>query len=142
MRRVIEEGSNAVRGLRPLDGRSDDLEEAFSRLREDLAPKQGVDYRVIRQGLARPLETLIRDEVYRIGREAVVNAFQHSGANRIEVELDFGAKGLTIAVRDDGRGIDPQLLQSGREGHWVLTGMRERASKIGENLRAWRRAGR
>ncbi len=141
MRRVIEEGRNAVRGLRPSDGRSDDLEEAFSRLREDLAPKQGVDYRVIRQGLARPLETLIRDEVYRIGREAVVNAFQHSGANRIEVELDFGAKGLTIAVRDDGRGIDLQLLETGREGHWGLVGMRDRAKRIGAQLKVWSGAG-
>src|SRR5260370_40357931 len=96
MRRVIEEGSNAVRGLRPLDGRSDDLEEDFSRLREDLAPKQGVYYRVIRQGLARPLEALIRDEVYRIAREGVVNAFQHSAANQMGVEIDFWPKGLTF----------------------------------------------
>jgi signal transduction histidine kinase/streptogramin lyase len=141
MRGVIEEGRNAVRGLRSSTGNHGDLEEAFSRVREELNAKEGIDFRVIGEGQARPLDAVIRDEVYRIGREAVVNAFQHSGANRIEVEVEFAAKGLRIAVRDDGRGIDPQLLQSGREGHWGLTGMRERANRIGAHLRVWSRAG-
>jgi signal transduction histidine kinase/ligand-binding sensor domain-containing protein len=141
MRGVIEEGRNAVRGLRPSGGNHVDLEEAFSRVREELNAKEGIDFRVIGEGQAHPLDAVIRDEVYRIGREAVINAFQHSDANRIEVEVEFAAKGLRIAVRDDGRGIDPQLLQSGREGHWGLTGMRERADRIGANLRVWSRAG-
>jgi len=138
MRSVIEEGRNAVKGLRsPTAGNQDDLEQAFSRVREELDAKEGIDFRVIGEGQARPLDALIRDEVYRIGREAVVNAFQHSGAKGIEVEVEFAAKGLRIAVRDDGRGIDPQLLQSGREGHWGLAGMRERAKRIGGQLQVW-----
>jgi signal transduction histidine kinase len=141
MRGVIEEGRNAVRGLRSSGGKNDDLEEAFSRVREELNPKEGIDFRVIGEGQARPLDAVIRDDVYRIGREAVVNAFQHSGANRIEVGVEFAAKRLRITVRDDGRGIDPQLLRSGREGHWGLTGMRERANRIGAHLRVWSRAG-
>jgi signal transduction histidine kinase len=141
MRGVIEEGRNAVRGLRSSGGKHDDLEEAFSRVREELNPKEGIDFSVIGEGQARPLDAVIRDDVYRIGREAVVNAFQHSGANRIEVGVEFAAKRLRITVRDDGRGIDPELLQSGREGHWGLTGMRERANRIGAHLRVWSRAG-
>ena len=138
MRSVIEEGRNAVRGLRsPTAGNQDDLEQAFCRVREELDAKEGIDFRVIGEGQARPLDALIRDEVCRIGREAVVNAFQHSGAKGIEVEVEFAAKGLRIAVRDDGRGIDPQLLQSGREGHWGLAGMRERAKRIGGRLQIW-----
>ncbi|TMB15268.1 MAG: hypothetical protein E6J65_21565 [Deltaproteobacteria bacterium] len=138
MRSVIEEGRNAVKGLRsPTADNQDDLEQAFSRVREELNAKEGIDFRVIGEGQARPLDALIRDEVYRIGREAVVNAFQHSGAKGIEVEVEFAAKGLRIAVRDDGRGIDPQLLQSGREGHWGLAGMRERAKRIGGRLKVW-----
>jgi signal transduction histidine kinase/ligand-binding sensor domain-containing protein len=138
MRSVIEEGRNAVKGLRsPARGGQDDLEQALSRIREELNAKEGIDFRVIGEGQACPLDAIIRDEVYRIGREAVVNAFQHSGANRIEVQVEFAAKGLRIAVRDDGRGIDPQLLQSGREGHWGLAGMRERAKRIGGRLKVW-----
>jgi len=141
MRSVIEEGRNAVKGLRSSPGCHDDLEEAFSRVHEELDAKEGIDFRVIGEGQARPLHAVIRDEVYRIGREAVVNAFQHSGANRIEVEVEFTAKRLRVAVRDDGRGIDPQLLESGREGHWGLAGMRERAKRIGARLKVWSRAG-
>ncbi len=139
MRDVIEEGRNAVRGLRSVTGDRGDLEDAFSRIREEL--RDGIDFRVIGEGQACPLDGDIRDEVYRIGREAVVNAFQHSGANRIEVEVEFASKGLRIAVRDDGCGIDPLLLQSGREGHWGLAGMRERAKRIGAHLGVWSRAG-
>jgi signal transduction histidine kinase len=142
MRSVIEEGRNAVKGLRsPEADNQNDLEQALSRIRDELNAKEGIDFRVIGEGQACPLDAVIRDEVYRIGREAVVNAFQHSGANRIEVQVEFATKGLRIAVRDDGCGIDPQLLQSGREGHWGLAGMRERAERIGAHLGVWSRAG-
>jgi len=142
MRSVIEEARNAVKGLRSTAvGQQDDLEQALSRVRDELSAKEGIDFRVIGEGQTRPLDVVIRDDVYRIGREAVVNAFQHAGANRIEVEVEFAAKGLRIAVRDNGRGIDPQLLQSGREGHWGLAGMQERAKRIGGRLKVWSRAG-
>src|SRR5260370_11429145 len=138
MRSVIEEGRNAVKGLRSPEADSqNDLEQALSRIRDELHAKEGIDFRVIGEGQSWPLDAVSRDEVYRIGREAVVNAFQHSGANRLEVEVEFAAKGLRIAVRDNGGGIDPQLLQSGREGQWGLIGMRERAKGIGEQLQVW-----
>jgi nitrate/nitrite-specific signal transduction histidine kinase len=44
-------------------------------------------------------------------------------------------RNLRMRVRDDGCGIDPQVLDSGREGHWGLTGMRERAMRIGGLLK-------
>jgi signal transduction histidine kinase len=66
-----------------------------------------------------------------------MNAFRHSGAKRIEVELEYAAKQLRLLVRDNGCGIDPELLRAGREGHWGLPGMRERAERIGGQLRAW-----
>jgi signal transduction histidine kinase len=84
---------------------------------------------------------LIRDEVYRIGREALVNAFRHSGAAEIEVEIEFAARALRVLVRDNGRGIDPEVLEAGRDGHWGLSGMRERADRMGARLKVWSRAG-
>jgi nitrate/nitrite-specific signal transduction histidine kinase len=69
-----------------------------------------------------------------------VNAFRHSRANKIEVEVDYSASSLRILVRDNGCGIDPQVLRAGREGHWGLPGMRERAEKVGAKLRVWSRA--
>ncbi len=137
MGRVIEEGRNAVGGLRSSYSGSRDLEHAFSLIRQELAIQAEIDFRVIVEGRPRPLHPVIRDEVYRIGREALVNAFRHSGAASIEVELEYAVKSFRVLVRDNGCGMDSQVLQAGREGHWGLPGMRERAETIGARLHVW-----
>ena len=112
----------------------------FPTLRQELVIPQEVDFRVVMEGLPRALHPVIRDEVYRIGRESLVNAFRHSRASKIEVEVDYSVSNLRILVRDNGCGIDPQVLRAGRDGHWGLPGMRERAEKVGARLRVWSRA--
>jgi signal transduction histidine kinase len=138
---VIDEGRNAVRGLRSPDRGSDDLEQAFSRIGSELDISDTFGFRVIVEGTPRSLHPVIRDEVYRIGREALVNAFRHAKANSIEVEITYAANHLRLLVRDNGCGIDPQFVRSGREGHWGLSGMRERAEAVGARLKLWSRAG-
>src|SRR6266849_8244461 len=135
MGRVIDEGRNAVRGLRSSTRGSHDLEGAFSSIQEEIANQQEVGFRVIVEGASRPLRPAIRDEVYVIGREALVNAFHHSRASDIEVELEYAASHLRVLVRDNGCGIDPETVRSGRDGHWGLSGMRERAERIGARFR-------
>jgi len=133
MGQVIDEGRNAVRGLRSSASDSLDIEQAFSRIQEELG-QETVDFRVIVDGVRRPLRPLLRDEVYRIGREALINAFRHARAKTIEVELKYTASHLRLMVRDDGCGINPHVIDSGRDGHWGLSGMRERADRIGAKL--------
>jgi len=134
MQQVTDEGRNAVQGLRSPRSGSLDLEQAFSCVREEFAAQEGVHFRVIVSGQRRALHPVLRDEAYRIGREALVNAFRHSGAKKIEIEIEYQAAQLRVIVRDDGAGIDPRVLESGREGHWGLPGMRERAERIGARL--------
>ncbi len=138
MGQVIEEGRNAVRGLRTSQSASLDLEQAFSRIPEELALGEQtgspVAFRVVVDGDPKPLHPLLRDEIYGIGREALINAFRHARARRIEIELNYSPRNLSIRVRDDGCGIDPQILRSGRDGHWGLSGIRERAERIGARL--------
>ena len=131
MGRVIEEGRVAVRGLRSSRSAPHDLEEAFAGIREELAEAGHIEYRVTIEGEVRTLHPMVRDEVYRIGREALVNAFRHAGAGSVELELDYAPNRLRLHVRDDGRGIDPHVASSGTDGHWGIAGMRERAEKIG-----------
>jgi signal transduction histidine kinase len=96
---------------------------------------------VIVAGDRRPLDSAVRDEIYRIGREALVNAFRHAQAKNVEVEIEFLGKRLVLRIRDDGRGIDPAVLQSGLDNHFGLPGMRERAETIGGQLRVISRPG-
>ncbi len=140
MGQVVDEGRDAVRGLRSGYGDSDDLGTAFAQIGEEFKTDQTKDYSVIVEGTPQQLHPLIRDEAYRIGREALTNAFRHSQGNKIEVELEYAPKHLKVLVRDNGAGIDPNVVQSGRDGHWGLTGMRERAESIGGRLKVWSRA--
>ena len=139
MGQVIEEGRTAVQGLRSPQSGSLNLEQAFARTQQELAIEDDVGFRVIVNGQPRPLHPMLRDEVYRIGREALVNAFRHSHAKSIEIELEYAASRLRVLVRDNGCGIDPPTLQSGRDGHWGLSGMRERADRVGAKLHVWSR---
>ena len=135
MGHVIDEGRNTLRGLRSSVEDAHDLESSFSQIPQELGTEQRAGFRVIVEGSPLPLRSSIRDEVYWIGREAVVNAFRHSGANSIDVELEYAASQLRVLVSDDGRGIDPKVVQTGRDGHWGLSGMRERAERIGARLK-------
>src|SRR5258708_6076104 len=137
MGRVIEEGRNAVRGLRASRRGSLDLEQALSRIQQELAIDTGTGFCIIVEGRPRPLHPVLRDEVYQISREALVNAFRHSRARKIEVQLEYGFNKLRVHVSDDGCGIDPEVLRAGRDGHWGLPGMRERAERIGAKLHVW-----
>jgi ligand-binding sensor domain-containing protein/signal transduction histidine kinase len=141
MGHVIDDGRNTLRGLRSPGRDSGDLEQAFSRIPQELLVQQPIEFRVLVEGKVRPLHPVIRDEVYRIGREALANAFRHSRATGVEVELEYADRQLRVLVRDNGCGIDPQVLRLGRDGHWGLSGMRERASRMGAKLKVWSRAG-
>lgn len=126
-----EEARKAIQNLRTEDSRSLDLVVALSGIRQEFAVPPDIDFRVSVTGQQQPLQPRIHQEIYRIGREALVNAFRHSGAGRIDFELEFTDSELHMWIRDNGRGIDPQVLRLGREGHWGLAGMRERATRIG-----------
>jgi len=140
LRQVSQEGRNALRSLRSAQPTSDGLEEALSLLPKEFALPEGIDFLVFTDGQTRALRPLIRDEAYLITREAVINAFCHARATKVEVEVSYAARHLRIFVRDNGCGIDPQVLKTGREGHWGMAGMRERAEKIGATLEVLSRA--
>jgi len=141
IRQVIEEGRAALRGLRTRVVEEADLAVDFSRLGEEFGMDGSAGFRVVAQGGSRKLRPRISDEVYRIGREAIMNAFFHAKAKSIEVILQDVDRCFRLVVRDDGGGIDPDVLNAGREGHFGLAGMRERSESIGGTLRLRSRVG-
>jgi signal transduction histidine kinase len=93
------------------------------------------------EGGRQALSPGVQDEIYRIGRELVRNAFRHARADHVEAEIRYDDHALRLLVRDDGKGMDPQVLkQGGRSGHWGLPGVRERAKQIGAQLDFWSEA--
>jgi len=94
--------------------------------------------RVLVEGQPRELDPILRDEIYRVAREAMRNAFRHAQARKIEAEITYSDSQFLLHVRDDGSGIGAEVLDHGaRTGHWGLPGMRERAKSLGGRLEIW-----
>jgi signal transduction histidine kinase/ligand-binding sensor domain-containing protein len=137
--KAITEGRDAVQGLRTSTLERNDLAMAISALGDELvggaSPGPRPAFRVEVEGKPRDLHPIVRDDIYRIAAEALRNAFRHAAARRVEVELRYDPERLRLRVRDDGKGIDREVLaQQGITGHFGLRGMPERAALIGGQL--------
>ncbi len=131
---VMAEGRDRVVGLHPAFDRYRDLAQSLARAGAEIANSSEVNISVTTEGQVQTLDPEALDEIYCIGREAMLNAFRHAKGRTIEVEVDYASWELRLRIRDDGRGIDPKILEDGRPGHIGLASMRERAEKIGGQL--------
>jgi len=143
---AIVEGREAIQNLRSSTTVTNELGQAMAALGEEFGGtrdgKSGSPtLSVSLEGTPRELHPILRDDIYRIAREALRNAFLHAQASKIEADIIYGARLLRLRIRDDGKGIDPKLLDAGRDGHWGLRGMRERADQIGARLDIWSESG-
>jgi signal transduction histidine kinase/ligand-binding sensor domain-containing protein len=141
-RQAITDGRDAVQGLRSSTLVSSDIAQAIGTFGDELASgssnQNSPNFRVVVEGAPRDLAPLLRDEIYRITGEALRNAFRHAHAQRIEVEIRYDQRQLRLRVRDDGKGIDPTILNGrGCPGHYGLPGMHERAKLVGGKLAVW-----
>ena len=140
--KAIAEGRDTVSDLRePIMGDSD-ITQALTALGKELALQSGNGLvprvGVLLEGKQRELNPMLRDEIYRIAREALRNAFRHARAQKIEAEITYSDAEFLLHVRDDGGGLDPAVANQGtRAGHWGLPGMRERAKSFGGKLEVW-----
>jgi len=144
---TITESRGAIQHLRSEQVGEGDLVQWLTATGQELARSQGANgdapvFRLTVEGERKTLTALPRDEVQRITREILRNAFQHAQASRIEAEIRYDDRELRVRIRDDGKGIDPKVLETGgRAGHWGLRGVRERAQQIGARLHFWSEAG-
>jgi signal transduction histidine kinase len=144
---AIVESREAIQGLRSQPTSQGGFAELLTLTGQDLARSDEANgspviFRVTVEGEPRGLDPLLQDEAYRIARELLRNAFRHARARHIEAEIRYDDRLFRIRIRDDGKGILPDTLKAGgREGHWGLPGMRERAKRIGAQLTFWSGAG-
>ncbi len=130
---ATQEGRAALNSLRTSTTQRNDLAEALQRATEECRMQVPMEVSFSVVGEVKEMHPVVRDEVYRIGYEAIRNAYTHSGGSRLEVGLSY-AHDLTVHVGDDGKGIDRAIAEKGRDGHFGLQGMRERAARIGGRL--------
>ena len=143
---AIAEGRDAIQDLRSSTALATDLAQAVAALGQEFATTHDSDsglpsFHVATEGAPRGLHPILRDDIYRVAREAMLNAFCHAEAKRIEAEITYSDRFFRLRIRDDGKGVDPKHLSEGRHGHWGLPGMRERAQQIGAQLEIWSQAG-
>ncbi len=139
---AIAEGRTAVYDLRSSATTTNDLAHAVREVGNELATSDdSATFRLMVEGPSRDLHPIIRDEIYRIAREALRNAFGHAQADHVEAELIYADRQFRLRIRDDGQGIPSEILEEGRPGHYGLPGMRERAKHIGAKLTIWSGAG-
>ncbi|WP_353069156.1 histidine kinase [Tunturibacter empetritectus] len=131
--RASREGRAALDSLRNSTTEGNDLAAALRASFENCAINRAISVNISVTGKCREMHPIARDEVYRIGDEAIRNACLHSNGHRIDIELAYD-NNLLLRIRDDGRGIDSSILKSGKAGHYGLTGMRERSAHIGAKL--------
>jgi signal transduction histidine kinase len=144
---AISEGRDAITDIRATSLTSRDLAKSITALMSDLSEElvagngRPITFRVLVEGVPRAVRPTLEDEIYRIARESLRNAFRHAQAGHIEAEIMYG-ESLRLRFRDDGKGIDPSVVEhGGRSGHWGLPGIRERAKDIGAQLEVWSELG-
>ena len=139
MHGVVSHGRREMTALHEGVTGSDDLADALSRAAQEFRRPNGPSFHIVVQGHPRLLHPLVGEEVYRIAREAIGNAFRHAASQHIEVEVSFASDELRVRIHDNGCGISDDVVQAGRPHHFGLQGMRERAKHIGATLRVWSR---
>jgi signal transduction histidine kinase/ligand-binding sensor domain-containing protein len=144
---AISEGRDAITDIRATTLASRDLEKSITALMTNLSEELAADngrsatFRVLVEGTPRAVRPTLQDEIHRIARESLRNAFRHAQAAHIETEITYG-ESLRLRFRDDGKGIDRSVVEhGGRSGHWGLPGIRERAKQIGAQLTVWSELG-
>jgi signal transduction histidine kinase len=144
---ALDEGRQSIQELRSQLSAEDDLNQMLIAIGQELAStpdgkNSSPSFNVIVEGERRGLSPIVREEVLRVARELLQNAFRHAHARAIEAEIRYDKDVFHMIVRDDGIGIDPQVLKDGgRAGHWGMTGVHERAREIGARLEFWSEAG-
>jgi signal transduction histidine kinase len=141
---AIDEGRAAIQGLRSVPMASGNLGELLTSTSQDLTKSANTPpvFELIEEGERRTLSSATKDEICRIAIEILRNAYRHANARSIEAEVRYGERLLRLRIRDDGRGMDPKLLEDGGvAGHYGLRGMRERAQRMGARLDLWTEAG-
>ncbi|QNI31184.1 hypothetical protein H7849_19100 [Alloacidobacterium dinghuense] len=133
-RDCLAEARSSIWNLRSQVSAQNDLASALTQAAERITANSHVKARVKVSGTFRPIDSRIEAELLRIGQEAITNVVRHAEAQHADITLLFQDKLLRMTVKDDGRGFEREPKEQMQNGHFGLTGMRERAEQIGARI--------
>lgn len=138
---LLAEGRDRVHDLRSSEPVS--LESALASVGSWHSERSRPKVRFSVEGAPRAVRPEVSVEVTRIVEEALTNVHQHARAENVVVTVDYGLRALTVQVQDDGVGgvSDDTIERRRAAGHFGVTGMRERAAKIGATWKIAEAAG-
>jgi signal transduction histidine kinase len=145
--KALTESRDAIQGLRSEPSANGNLAELLMATSQELASSENSNhhppsFELLEEGERRSLSATTNNEVCWIALEILRNAYRHAQARRIETEVRYGDDTLRLRIRDDGKGIEANVLKEGGiAGHWGLQGIRERAERLGAQLDFWSEAG-
>jgi PAS domain S-box-containing protein len=132
---AIDEIRRSIYALRPLALDEVGLLAALPRYLADFNDQNDVyvDLKIDVAGESLPAGLEL--PLFRVVQEALNNVAQHAGASLAWVRLVATEDGVTVTIRDNGRGFDVTgLSRAGRSGHLGLLQMRERIEQAGGQL--------
>ena len=141
LRRAVNDGRACIQGLYTASPADSSLERAVANLLGDMTTGRVPRLRIFVQGEPMTLNPPIQQQLSLIVREAATNALCHSGATKIELEVQYLHDALRVVVRDNCCGINLDTFQRGSGSHRGLCRMRDQAEKIGAQFGIWSRPG-
>ncbi len=132
-RSSLQDARTSIWDLRSQSSEQEDLATRLRKLADHLCAPANIKAQLEVNGAYRPLAPEVETELTRIAQEAIVNAVRHSGALSITLRLGFHERQIELSVRDNGKGFSGEPPEA-RPGHYGITGMRERAERIGGTL--------
>jgi signal transduction histidine kinase/ligand-binding sensor domain-containing protein len=134
-RHSLTEARRSVMDLRASALEGQDLAAALESGTRQWTAGSGVDIDVEVSGPATSLPQEVEQHLLRIAQEAVTNALKHAEASRIWIRMHTEARKIYMVIKDNGRGFDQDGVFSSMAGHFGLIGMRERAERLGGEMR-------
>ena len=144
---ALQEMRELIGHLRPAQFEDRTLPEVLSNAIRAFESQQGwaVDYQTLGEFPDQRVSLSQKITFYRILQEALNNAARHGAASEVAVRLREGPAGITMEVRDNGRGFEPDEVRRPTPGNpqarYGLFGMRDRAQLLGGSLEVWSRPG-
>lgn len=130
------EARRAIQALRASVLEHSGLVEALDHETQQLTADTGIPCRLAVIGAPPRMPPEKAQHILRIAQESLANVARHARATQVELQVGESNRGLRLVIEDDGKGFDPAQESEG----FGLEGMRERAARIGGDLRVLRRA--